>query len=115
MKRPLYGIFSIRDWKPRLIFWAGALAVGIVAAVFAIASNHMMDLHARLVGRSPWWGLLVSPLVMVCVVFCTRRLFPGTEGSGIPQAIAALRSQNDGTRRRLLSLRIAAGKLALPL
>src|SRR6185503_563182 len=102
MRHQLYGILSIRDWKTRLIFWAGALAVGIVAAVFAIASTRAMDLHARLMARSPWWTLLVSPLVMVGVVFCTRRLFPGTQGSGIPQAIAALRSEDDGVRRGLL-------------
>jgi H+/Cl- antiporter ClcA len=115
MRLQLSGIFSVRDWKTRLIFWSGALAVGIVAAVFAITSNRAMDLHARLMACSPWWTLLVSPLVMIAVVFCTRRLFPGTQGSGIPQAIAALRSQNDGARRRLLSLRIAAGKLLLTL
>ena len=115
MRNQLFGIFSIRDWKTRLIFWAGALAVGVVAALFAIASNHAMALHARLMARSPWWTLLVAPVVMAAVVFCTRKLFPGTQGSGIPQAIAALRSQNDGTRRRLLSLRIAAGKLVLTL
>lgn len=115
MKHQLFGIFSIRDWKTRLIFWSGALAVGLIAALFAMASNHVMSLHARLIARSPWWSLLVSPAMIVAVVFCTRRLFPGTQGSGIPQAIAALRSQHDGTRRRLLSLRIAVGKLLLTL
>ena len=115
MRHQLFGIFSIRDWKTRLVFWSGALAVGLIAALFAIASNAVMTLHARLMTRSPWWSLLVSPLMIVAVVFCTRRLFPGTQGSGIPQAIAALRSQQDSTRRRLLSLRIAAGKLLLTL
>jgi H+/Cl- antiporter ClcA len=115
MRQQLLGIFSVRDWKSRLIFWAGALAVGLVAALFAMASNDVMALHARLIARSPWWALLVSPLVMIGVVFCTRHLFPGTQGSGIPQAIAALRSAQQADRRRLLSLRIAAGKLLLTL
>jgi len=98
-----------------LIFWAGALAVGLAAALFAMASNQMMALHSHIIGHSRWWSLLLSPLVMIAVVFCTRHLFPGTQGSGIPQAIAALRSENDGLRRRMLSLRIAAGKLLLTL
>ncbi|HEX7964825.1 MAG TPA: chloride channel protein [Gammaproteobacteria bacterium] len=115
MRHQLSGIFSVRDWKTRLIFWSGALAVGITAALFAMTSSRVMDLHARIIARSPWWSLLLSPLVMIAVVFCTRRLFAGTEGSGIPQAIAALRSENAGERRRLLSLRIAAGKLLLTL
>jgi H+/Cl- antiporter ClcA len=115
MRRQLTGIFSVRDWKTRLIFWAGALAVGLIAALFAMASNRVMALQSRIVGYSPWWSFLLSPSVMIAVVFCTRHLFPGTQGSGIPQAIAALRSENDGLRRRTLSLRIAAGKLLLTL
>jgi H+/Cl- antiporter ClcA len=115
MRQQLSGIFSVRDWKTRLIFWSGALAVGLIAALFAMASNQVMALHTRIIADSRWWSLLLSPLVMIAVVFCTRHLFPGTQGSGIPQAIAALRSENDGARRRMLSLRIAAGKLLLTL
>lgn len=115
MRHQLSGIFSVRDWKTRLIFWSGALAVGLAAALFAMASNQMMALHAHIMGHSRWWSLLLSPLVMIAVVSCTRHLFPGTQGSGIPQAIAALRSENDGLRRRVLSLRIAAGKPLLTL
>lgn len=115
MRHQLLGILSVRDWKTRLIFWSGALAVGLIAALFAMASNQAMALHSRIIGHSRWWSVLLSPLVMVAVVFCTRRLFPGTQGSGIPQAIAALRSENAGMRRNMLSLRIAAGKLLLTL
>ena len=115
MRHQLSGIFSVRDWKTRLIFWTGALTVGLTAAVFAMSSNYVMALHSSIIAHSRWWSLLLSPLVMITVVFCTRHLFPGTQGSGIPQAIAALRSENDGARRRMLSLRIAAGKLGLTL
>jgi H+/Cl- antiporter ClcA len=38
-----------------------------------------------------------------------------TRGSGIPQAIAALQIEDDGFRHRLLSLRVAAGKMGLTL
>src|SRR5215469_8368299 len=115
MATQLFGYLSVRDWKTRLVFWAGALAVGLAAAVFAIASNRVMALHDRIIEQSKWWSLLVSPLILVLVVYCTHYLFPGTQGSGIPQAIAALRSSNDTARRRLLSFRIALGKLGLTL
>jgi H+/Cl- antiporter ClcA len=115
MRRQLSGIFSVRDWKTRLIFWSGALAVGLIAALFAMASNYIMSVHAAIIADSRWWALLLSPLVMIAVVACSRYLFPGTQGSGIPQAIAALRSENDSLRRRMLSLRIAVGKLLLTL
>lgn len=115
MRYKLLGYLSVRDWKTRLIFWSGALAVGAIAALFTIASNWVMALHDRLLGHSRWWTLLLSPLVLVAVVFLTQRVFPGTQGSGIPQAIAALRSGNDRLRRRVLSLRIAVGKILLTL
>ena len=115
MSPRILGYFSIRDWKSRLIFWSGALAVGLAAAAFAIASNKMMDLHAHIIGQSRWWSLVLSPLVIVLVVASTRWVFPGTQGSGIPQAIAALRSNDHRLRQRLLSLRSAVGKMLLTL
>ncbi|VDY14430.1 chloride channel protein [Thiomonas sp. OC7] len=46
----------------------------------------------------------------------TRKWFSGSEGSGIPQVIAALHGQPDPTRiRRLFGLRILIGKIGLGL
>ena len=115
MANALLGYLSVRDWKTRLIFWSGALAVGALAAAFAISSNWMMDLHARIIAHSRWWSLLLSPLALMSVVFLTRRVFPGSQGSGIPQAIAALRTSDDKLRKRVLSLRIAGGKILMTL
>jgi H+/Cl- antiporter ClcA len=115
MSKPLLGYLSVRDWKTRLIFWSGALAVGCLAALFTLGSNWVMGLHERILGHSRWWTLLLSPLVMVTVTFLTRHVFPGTQGSGIPQAIAALRTSDDKLRKQLLSLRIAVGKILMTL
>lgn len=115
MSKPLLGYLSVRDWKTRLVFWSGAFAVGCLAALFTFGSNWMMGLHDRILGYSRWWTFLLSPLVMVATVFLTRTVFPGTQGSGIPQAIAALRSDDDQQRKQLLSLRIAAGKILMTL
>ena len=41
----------------------------------------------------------------------TRTWFSGAEGSGIPQTIAALRMPEEEDRNRVLSLRIASGKI----
>jgi len=111
----LLGYLSVRDWKTRLIFWSGALAVGCLAALFTLGSNWFMGVHDRILQHSRWWTLLLSPLTLVIVAFLTRRVFPGTQGSGIPQAIAALRSGEDKSRKRLLSLRIAFGKILMTL
>ena len=115
MSKPLLGYLSVRDWKTRLVFWSGALAVGCLAALFTFASNWAMGLHDRILAHSRWWTFLLSPLVLVATVFLTRHVFPGTQGSGIPQAIAALRSSDDRERKRLLSLRIAGGKILMTL
>ncbi len=115
MSKPLLGYLSVRDWKTRLVFWSGALAVGCLAALFTLASNWAMGLHDHILSHSRWWTFLLSPLVLVATVFLTRRVFPGTQGSGIPQAIAALRSDDDKQRKQLLSLRIAGGKILMTL
>lgn len=115
MSNRLLGYLSVRDWKTRLIFWSGALAVGGLAALFTISSNWAMGLHDRILSHSRWWSLLLSPLLMVVAVALTRYVFPGTQGSGIPQAIAALRTREDKLRKRLLSLRIAVGKILITL
>ncbi|MGH8377843.1 MAG: chloride channel protein, partial [Gammaproteobacteria bacterium] len=115
MPRRLLGYLSVHDWKTRLIFWSGAFAVGTIAAGFTLASNWVMALHQQIMDHSRWWTLLLSPLVLVIVLALTRYAFPGTQGSGIPQAIAALRADDDGLRRKVLSLRIAFGKIFLTL
>jgi H+/Cl- antiporter ClcA len=115
MANRLLGYLSVRDWKTRLIFWSGALTVGCLAALFTLGSNWAMGLHERALAHSRWWTLLLSPLILVLVAFLTRRVFPGTQGSGIPQAIAALRSGEDPVRKRLLSPRIALGKILMTL
>jgi len=114
-QRRLLGYLSLQEWKVRLIFWSGALAVGIVAALFAIAGNWAIQLHNRVLAHSPWWSLLLAPVGFVLAVACTRSLFPGTQGSGIPQAIAALRIGDEELRHSVLSLRIAFGKILLTL
>src|SRR5690348_3826115 len=115
MSKPLLGYLSVRDWKTRLVFWSGAFAVGCLAALFTFASNWFMELHDRILTHSRWWTLLLAPLVLVTTAFLTRRVFPGTQGSGIPQAIAALRTDDDQQRKRLLSLRIAGGNILMTL
>ena len=55
------------------------------------------------------------PLGLALVAWLTQRVFPGTQGSGIPQTIAALSISNIDARNRLLSIRIATGKLFLTL
>ncbi len=112
--RVIWGSFSL--WRPRLVFWCGALAIGLVSVGFARLADLAQKAFAGLTTTGEWSFLLpliVSPLGFMLSAFLAIRLFPNSQGSGIPQAIAARHLREEEDRSRLLSLRIAAGKIAL--
>ena len=106
-------IAFLRTWKTRTVFWCGAIAVGLVAVGFAAACSWAINWHMRLITRWPMATPFVTPLGLIIVVWATRTLSPGSRGSGIPQAIAALDANTASDRSQLLSLRIALSKIAL--
>lgn len=106
-------LLSLPHWKTRLVLWSGALLVGALAAGFGLAGELASEWQARIRAHSRYWPLLLTPAGMMLAVWLTRRFFAGAEGSGIPQTIAALDNSDRSFRRRVLSLRIAAGKLLL--
>ena len=112
LRRNQRKFFSPLAWKVRLVFWVGALLVGGVCALFAILADRADEVFHKLIGISPWLPLVATPLVITALAWATRNLFPGSQGSGIPQAIASLESRRKGA---VLSLRIAIGKILLTL
>ena len=112
LRRNQRKLFSPHAWRVRVVFWIGAGLVGGLCAVFAILAGRADHLFRLLVGLGPWAPLVATPLVMAGLAWATRNLFPGSQGSGIPQAIAALESRRKGV---VLSLRIAVGKILLTL
>ncbi|WP_169740736.1 chloride channel protein [Nevskia soli] len=94
-----------------MVFWVGAIAIGLVATGFAAACDWAIHIHALLVARWPLQSALLSPLSFALVVWATRRFAPASRGSGIPQAIAALELVQAADRSHLLSLQIAAAKI----
>jgi H+/Cl- antiporter ClcA len=104
----------VLDWKRRLVFWSGAISVGLMAILFALACEQANGLYHKLLAISPYLSLIVTPLGLVAIVFLARRYFPGSEGSGIPQTIAALDpKESSRIRNSVLSLRVAIGKIFL--
>ena len=96
----------------RLVFWGGAVAVGLVSVAFAWAANRATELFHHLL-IYPWLAFILTPGTFVLSTWLARRFFPGSQGSGIPQAIAARRARN--RRDTLLSVRLTMGKIALTL
>lgn len=115
LKRIRHHWFSPQLWLRRLVLWGGAVCVGVVAIGFAMGAEQANVLLHRMVGYSPYLPLVITPAGLALAVYVTQRIFPGAEGSGIPQVIAALQIQDDKLRGAVLSLKIAAGKIVVTL
>ena len=102
-----------RLWRQYGIFWLGAIAVGLVAVLYARLIDWGYDAFRGVQHRYAWAPLVITPAVAALAVWLTRRFFRGAEGSGIPQVIATLHAKPREYGTRLLSLRILLGKIAV--
>lgn len=107
--------FSPTKWRRRLLFWSGAIIVGLAAVGFAQAADHAYALFQQVVKHSSYWPFLLTPLTFALLAWLTQGALKPTRGSGIPQAIAALKLEDESFRTSLLSLRMAVGKMGLTL
>ncbi|WP_298135424.1 chloride channel protein [Acidiferrobacter sp.] len=111
--RRLRALVRGRHWAPRMVFWGGAVLVGLSAVALTQLGNLANARFSALYHHWPWAPFLVSPAGLILSLWLTRRFFPGAQGSGIPQVIAALSERPGRARARLLSVRIAIGKILL--
>jgi H+/Cl- antiporter ClcA len=109
----LKNLLSPKEWLLRIVFWGGALAVGVVAVLFALGAQFGLQCFHWILSISPWLSFVVMPAGLALSTWLSRRFFVGTQGSGIPQTIAALQIQDQEQLSGLLSLRIAIGKMIL--
>ena len=108
-------LVSPRLWWRRVVFWVGAIVVAAVAVAFAQAANWAGNLFLHVTAGRPWLPFVIAPAGLTLSVLLTRFVFPGAQGSGIPQTIAALHMHDQAMVSRVLSLRIAMGKVLLTL
>jgi H+/Cl- antiporter ClcA len=101
-----------RLWLHYGVFWLGAIAVGLVAVLYAKLIDFGYALFLRYAAEHFWLPLVVAPAVGAISVWLTRRFFDGSEGSGIPQVIAMLHGPHE-LGQRLLTLRILIGKILI--
>jgi H+/Cl- antiporter ClcA len=107
-------LFSGRRWRMRLVFWGGAVAVGVVSVGFAAAATLMDRLFHTLL-LAPWVALILTPAGFTLSAWVAASYFPGSQGSGIPQTIAARHIRDAGLRSKILALRLTFGKILLTL
>ncbi len=97
----------------RVIFVIGGLVVGAAAVGLALAADQAQALFHSFQTEFPYGVLLLTPLGFAAIVYATNTYFPNSQGSGIPQAIAARALRAPRDRRKLVSIRIAIGKSIL--
>lgn len=83
------------DWG--LLASGGALVAAFMV-VFGAGERAATDFRAFLLGLSPYWFLLLTPLTFGVIRYLTLRFAPFAAGSGIPQVMGVLRSPRK-TRR----------------
>ncbi len=108
-------LVSPRLWLRRITFWLGAVLVSVVAIGFAAGADAAGNLFQRAIHGRPLLAFAIAPAGLVISLLLTRRVFPGAQGSGIPQVIAALHMTDETVIARVLNLRLAAGKVLLTL
>jgi len=106
-------LFSRLEWRRRLVFWGGAILVGTISVLFADAANWAQAMFQTARHHAWLLPLLITPAGFVACAWAGRVVFPGSQGSGIPQAIAARNLDSEEARQSLLNLKICAGKIAL--
>lgn len=111
-------------WRHLLIIGAACMA-GLFALFFREVDIWGFDFFRALTGKHEWMGFKVEgwlgvvlgmALITVSMIVIMRLrdiFFPGTEGTGIPQAIASLHVKEGPIRQYMLSGRILIGKTVL--
>ena len=87
--------------------------MGAAAVALAQISDWAQLAFADVLAKWRYASFVVTPLGFALSVFLTIRYFPNSQGSGIPQAIAARQLGDQEARTRLVSLRVGIGKVFL--
>jgi H+/Cl- antiporter ClcA len=102
-------------WQRRALFLLGGVGVGLAAIALAWAADRAQLGFRQIIAAWPSSPFVLTPLGFALSLALTRRFFPNSQGSGIPQVIAARQLEDPAARSRLVSARIAAGKIGLTL
>ena len=68
-------------WRRRAALWGGAVAVALVAILFAKASDAAFHLFQRITAHSPWWALLLTPGIFALLAWLTSGVLKPTRAA----------------------------------
>lgn len=105
-------LYDWRLWTTRVVVLAFACLAGLtVVALTLITEQALSSFHA--INAAAWWApLILTPLCTAAIVWCTRRYASAAAGSGIPQVMAAL-STNQPSTSLFVSVRLSIAKFLL--
>ncbi|PCI18816.1 MAG: chloride channel protein [Piscirickettsiaceae bacterium] len=105
--------FNLTTWKTHLVFWLGAIFVGLASVALTLGSEYVSDLYRTLHQQFLLYSFIFTPVCLTFLAWLTLTFFPGSERSGVPQVKAAMQLSQTSTNNPLLSFRIIVGKLFL--
>jgi H+/Cl- antiporter ClcA len=100
-------------FRRRALFLLGGIVVGLLAVAMTASANGAQWVFRLMFARWPWIPLVITPAGFALAAFLTQRLFPGAQGSGIPQVIAARQLEDPADRVRLVSVKLGLAKIVL--
>ncbi len=102
-------------WHRGSVWILGPVLVGLMAIGLTLGGDGMGAINAYFTHNYRYAPLVFMPLGFVLLVYLGNRFVPGSQGSGIPQTIAATDADEAVDVSYLLSWRIAIGKALLTL
>lgn len=105
----------VEIWHRMSVWIIGPILVGLMAVGMALGSDFMSDINSRIISLYPYSPLLFMPVGFAFLAYLGRRFFPCSQGSGIPQTIAATNAGENVPVGYLLSWRVAFGKALITL
>jgi H+/Cl- antiporter ClcA len=106
-----------RQWRDRAVVLAYAIVTGGIVVGFTLlaeAASKTFAAMLRIGGVGPWLPLVWTPVLTAALLWWALRFAPGTQGSGVPQVVAALDDRVTLQERSgWVSLRLSLQKVVL--
>ncbi len=83
----------------------------ITIEIFLEISEFSQHTFKAFIVKNPALSFIITPITFVSIIYFAKHFCHFVQGSGIPQLIAATESHNKSIREKLLSFRIALGKI----
>ena len=111
MKRYILHQFPVKPQTYIALLLASLFTV-VVITFFLEITDYAQLLFKQKARNHPLWGLIITPITYVGIIYFTKLYFQRAESSGIPQVIATLDSRNKKIREQLLSFRMTLAKIS---